>query len=174
MEIRVISSGDALREIGAQAFLDFINPFVGERAYLTIDEPASLHDEKEWIEARAREIDSGYCIFVVLLDGNILKGNCEARRGRWKERNNVHFGIGISRDARGGGYGRKLLTIAMAEAQKAWSPRKLWIECVEGNEIAYKLYVSMGFHEIGKLPEYINHFGEWKAKILMEYRGMML
>ncbi len=40
---------------------------------------------------------------------------------------------------------------------------------MEGNRIAYLLYSKLGFKEIARLPDYVDHFGELQAKIIMKY-----
>lgn len=169
--IRVVKTGRELRLLGAKAFMDFINPIILEKALINMDAVQSLAEEKKWLDAQAKAVDAGAVITVLLLEGKKVVGNCEARRGKWKEKHNVHFGIAISKEYRGQGWGEKMLSTAFKEAKKSWKPHGLWIEYLEGNTRACALYEKLGFKEFGRLHEYERHNGRWLDKVLMRHEG---
>ena len=150
-EIRVITNGNELRADGAKAFMDYINPLIEEKTFILLDSPAILEDEEKWLENSARELDFGNVIKVLLLSGGEVCGICEARKGRLKERNNVSFGLSVSKEHRRKGYGEKLMRAAIAEARKSMKPHRMWIDYLGGNEPARKLYEKLGFVEVARL-----------------------
>lgn len=170
-EIRAISSGQELLKISAKEYMDYFNPFVEEKSYLLRDEPVTLEQEEKWLEKNAKEIDEGKLIKVLLLMDGKLAGMADARRGEDKQRHNVTFGLSVSKEYRGKGYGERLLRMAIEEAEKRLKPHRMWIEYVEGNEVAGKLYEKAGFVEVARLKDYVNHYGKWAGKVIMEYRG---
>ncbi len=171
VELRKIRNSRDLKKIGLMPFLNFINELTREKAMLLVDTELTIKQEEEWLKNQAKDIDSGNIIqFVLFVDGK-LAGNCEARRGKLKEKYNVHFGIAILKLHRGKGYGERMLKKCMEEAMERFKPHKMWIEHLDGNEPASALYKKLGFVEIARLNEYTNHFGEWRDKVLMEWRG---
>lgn len=170
-EIRIITKGKDLLKIGPKAFLDFIVPFVKERAQLSVQKVPSLAKERQWLKARARELDNELAISVLLFADGRLAGHCVARRSELDgERHNAHFGLSISKPYRGMGWGEKLLRATMRETRLRFKPHKMWIEHVEGNLPARRLYQKVGFCEVGRLREYEYHYGRYKDKILMQYK----
>lgn len=171
-EIRTISSGAALRKIGARAFMDFINSFVDEKAYLSIQKKVTLKQEKEWLKKKADEIDKGEQIGVLLFVGGKLAGNCDARRGALaNQKHNATFGLAVSRKWRGFGFGELLLRRGIAEAKRRLKPHKMWIEHDSENKIAARLYEKVGFVEVARLKHQTMHFGRYTDNCIMEYRG---
>lgn len=171
-EIRVITKGKDLLKIGPKAFLDFIVPFVKERAQLSVQKVPSIAKERQWLKARARELDKNLAISILLFSNGHLVGHCVARRSELDgERHNAHFGISISKPYRGKGWGERLLRTAMREARRRFKSRGLWIEHVGGNMPARRLYKKVGFVQIGRLPDYEHHYGRYKDKILMQYKS---
>lgn len=171
MEIKVITKGSELKKIGAKEFMRFINPIVGEMAYILLERKVTLKQEKEWLEAKAKDVDRKQDIVIALMDGNRLCGLCEVMRGRRKERHNVHFGLSVSKEYRGKGYGEMLLKRGIGAAAKYFMPHKMWIEYIEGNVPARGLYEKLGFMEVGRLREYVNHYGQWRDMVIMEFQG---
>jgi len=109
-KLLVVSQGSQLKKIGAKAFMDFINPFVDEKAYLSVQKKVTLRQEREWLAKKAEEIDKGEQLEVLLLVGGKIAGNCDARRGVLSnQKHNVTFGLAVSRQWRGFGFGELLL-----------------------------------------------------------------
>lgn len=170
-EIRVITNGDELRALGAKAFMEYINPFIEEKALLLLEKEITLHEEEKWLDRMAKEIEEGNNLVVILVSDGKLAGLCEARRQELKGKNNILFGISVSIELRGKGYGEAMLKKAIELAKKRMNPHRMWIDLISGNEPARKLYEKLGFVEVARLKEYIDHYGEWKDKVIMEYRG---
>lgn len=171
-KIKIIRKGKDLLKIGAKAFKEYINPFVIERAFIILEKPVSLKEEEKWLKKTAQEIDAKKQIKIILFIDEKIAGVCDVHRKELKEKYNVHFGLSIAKEHRKKGYGGMLLKKSIEVAKKYFKPHKLWIEYQEGNKAAKILYEKTGFVEFTELKEYINQFGEWKNKILMEYKGI--
>ena len=170
-EIRIIAKGAGLLKIGPKAFKDFIAPFVKEKSYLAVQKVPTLAQERRWLQNLAKRADERKSLFVFLFSDGKLVGNCNARIGEYAaERGNASFGLAMSKPYRGKGWGEKLLRRAIREAKARFKPHRLWIEHASGNTPARRLYQKVGFVEVGRLSEYHNHHGEWKDKILMQYK----
>ena len=171
-EIKVISRGSELKKIGARAFMDFINPFVEEKAYLSIQKKVTLKQEKAWLAKKGEEIDKGEQVEVLLLVDGKVAGNCDARRGVLSnQKHNVTFGLAVSRQWRGYGFGEMLLRRGIAVAKKKFKPHRMWIEHDSENKVAARLYEKVGFVEVARLKHYTMHFGKYTDNCIMEYRG---
>jgi len=170
-EIRIISRGPQLKKIGAKAFMDFINPFVDEKAYLSVQKKVTLKQEREWLGKKAEGIDKGEQVEVLLLVNGKVAGNCDARRGALaNQKHNVTFGLAVSREWRGHGFGEMLLRKGIEVARKKFKPHMMWIEHDSENKIAARLYRKMGFVQMARLKHYNNHFGRYTDSCIMKYR----
>ncbi|MBU0586341.1 GNAT family N-acetyltransferase [Candidatus Micrarchaeota archaeon] len=171
-EIKIIKSGREFLKIGtAKEFMDYINPFVEDKTYILMENPISLKEEKQWFKNEIKSLDSGIVLKLILLADGKLAGISEGRKGTLKNKYNVTFGLSVSKQHRGKGFGKKLLIRCIQESKKYFKPRKMWIEYISGNEVAKNLYESVGFVEVATLKEYVNHFGKWLDRVIMEYRG---
>ncbi|RME79144.1 MAG: GNAT family N-acetyltransferase [Methanobacteriota archaeon] len=169
LTIKVIESGEEFKKlVKPEDALEVINSLVEERAYILVDEKQTIKDEVAWVESNAKAIDKGTVVFVGLFDGTKYTGGVEARRKKWRERHNVDFGIAIRKEYRGGGWGKKLLLTAIDGAKKKLNPHKMWIEYIDGNEIAKNFYEKCGFVEVARLKEYVYYEGQWKDRVIME------
>jgi len=169
--IKVIRNGTELKKIRSAAFLEYITPLIKERSFIALDRIPTMAEEKKWVESSANEIDEGNRLMIILFHNKKIAGICEASRGKYKERYNVSFALSIAKEHRGKGYGGLLLRKAIQLAKKKFRPHKLWIEYMEGNNIAKNLYEKIGFVEVCRLSERLYHFGRWKDLVIMEYKG---
>ncbi|MFH1306710.1 MAG: GNAT family N-acetyltransferase [Candidatus Micrarchaeota archaeon] len=171
-QIRIITKGRDLRKIGAKAFMDYINPFVKEKSFIALNKPVTLKGEKEWLSRNAKDIDKKDKIFVILFIDKKIAGTCTVWRDNLQvRRHNITFAISVAKKYRGKGYGKMLLKKTMQIAKKKLKPKKMWIEHIEGNKIARKLYQELGFVQVARFNDYVNHFGRYKDQIIMEYKG---
>ena len=168
----IVSSGAGLRKIGARALMDFINPFIEERAYLPLRKKVTLAEEKKFVKESARALDSGKLLNILLFADGKIAGKCDIRKATAQgEEHNVSFGLAVSRKFRGFGFGELLLRKGIALARKKFKPHRMWIDYVDGNRVAARLYRKAGFVKVARLREYHLHYGKWRDKIMMEYRG---
>ena len=171
-EIKVISRGSELKKIGARAFMEFINPFVDERAYIAVQKKVTLKEEKAYVEQTAKAMDEGGIIRVALFVEGKYSGACDIRKAAPPNmKHNVHFGIAVSRKWRGFGFGELLLRKGIEVARKKFRARKMWIEHDSENKVAARLYRKVGFARVARLKGYCSHYGKYTDNCLMEYRG---
>lgn len=169
LRFEIIRSGKRFLSIDTRMLREFINEFVDEGAFLIMDKKASLREEKEFQKTKAKEIDEKRTIFVLCWDGKKLIGNSSTTLGQYKERHNATFGLVVRTGYRGKGIGETLLTMAMKEAKITLKAKYLWLDHVEGNTPARKLYEKLGFKEVARLKDYVNHKGKYIDKIIMKY-----
>jgi len=149
--------------------MDYINPFVDEKAFILLDKKVNLPEQKKWLEGTAKSIDSRSLIFLVAWVGKELAGDCEVRRGRHRERFTVSFGLSVSSKYRGLGLGKALLRKGIAVARSKFKAHKITLEYLEGNVAAKKLYESLGFVEVCRLKERAHYGGKFLDSIIMDY-----
>ena len=89
--------------------------------------------------------------------------------------NNIHqinkygwLGIALSKQARGCGYGRRAMREMHFKAQVEFGLRKLLLEVRCDNQVALKLYQSMGYREVGTLLQHYDDGERIHDVILME------
>ena len=171
-EIRIISHGSEVRKIGARAFMEFINPFVTEREYLSVQKKVTLKEQEKWMEKNSEALEEGELIRVALFVEKEYSGACDVRKAAPPNmKHNVHFGIAVSKQWRGYGFGEMLLRMGIEVARKRFGARKMWIEHDSENKVAARLYRKVGFAQVARLRGYCSHYGKYTDNCLMEYRG---
>ncbi len=76
----------------------------------------------------------------------------------------------MHRDYRGRGIGKALLKKGI-EVAKRLKAKNIWIEYLDGNNVAKHLYESLGFVEWCRLPKYRKHYGRYGDSVKMLYVG---
>jgi len=143
----------------------FINEMIESKEYLLIDTKQTPEEETTWLEAKMKNLEKGDTIdWRAFLGGRCVAG-VEARRGEWKRRGSVEFGLALSEEVRGQGLGRALLKMMIAEVKKEWKPHRMYIQALGGNARAIRLYESVGFKQIARIPDYNNHFGKYMDEV---------
>jgi L-amino acid N-acyltransferase YncA len=135
-------------------------------ATLEITPPDESEMLKRWRAVRER----GLPYLVAELEGYIV-GFCYASQFRPREgyRLTVEDSIYVRPDCIGHGVGRALLTelISQCEAKGCHS----MVACICGeNPKSVRLHGSLGFKEVGLLPEAGYKFGEWLRLLIMQRR----
>ena len=152
--------------------MEFINPFVDEKAYISIQKKVTLKKEKEYLEKSAKAIDEGEIIRIALFVEGKYAGACDLRKAAPPNmKHNVHFGIAVSRQWRGFGFGEMLLRKGIEVARKKFMARKMWIEHDSENQVAARLYRKVGFVQVARLKGYCSHYGKYTDNCLMECVG---
>ncbi len=84
-----------------------------------------------------------------------------------KEKTELRFGfILVDDEKRGMGYGKKMLTLAIAHAFEMLGAKKITIGVFENNTTALGLYQKLGFTPTGEVKEYCFFDQTWKYPIL--------
>jgi L-amino acid N-acyltransferase YncA len=124
-------------------------------------------DLSEMLRRRKTILDRGLPYLVAELEGYIV-GFCYASQFRPREgyRHTVEDPIYVRADCIGHGVGRSLLAelISRCRAKGCHS----MVACICGvNVSSVALHASLGFQQVGLLPEAGNKFGEWLRLLIM-------
>lgn len=125
-------------------------------------------DAMEMLARRQAVLQRGLPHLVAELDGYTV-GFCYASHFRPREgyRYTVEDSIYVRPDCIGHGVGKSLLSelIAQCHAKGCHS----MVACICGvNPASVALHASLGFQEVGLLPEAGNKFGEWLRLLIMQ------
>lgn len=162
--ISFLSAKDGVRELN-----DFINALVDENAKIIYDRRVTLREERAWKRSKLAEFRRGESLlFVARVDGKIA-GTSEARRGRFKERDNVSLGLAIAEPYRGVGLGEALLR-ANIGAVEMMKPRNIFLSVLASNKPAKSLYRKLGFRRFASFPRWVRHKGKYVAHEFMILR----
>ncbi len=145
----------------AEAFLDFISELIDEDTYLLVNKKPTLKEERIWLSNKRTAIKDKKEIAFTAWDGRILAGICDAKRGPFKQGDNVLLGIALRKKYRGQGLGEKLLRLTIASVKKMFKPKNIWLSVYRDNEVAQRLYKKVGFRTFARLPEWIKHKGRY-------------
>jgi L-amino acid N-acyltransferase YncA len=125
------------------------------------DEPEML---RRWRAVRDRDLP----YLIAELEGYIV-GFCYASQFRPREgyRYTVEDSIYVRPDCIGHGVGKALLTELITECQAKGCHSMVACICGE-NPKSVRLHASLGFKEVGLLPETGYKFGEWLRLLIMQ------
>ena len=125
-------------------------------------------DEPEMIRRRQAVLDRGLPFLVAELEGYVV-GFCYASQFRPREgyRYTVEDSIYVRADCVGHGVGKMLLAELISECQARRCHSM--VACICGvNVSSVRLHASLGFQEVGLLPEAGIKFGEWLRLLIMQ------
>lgn len=126
--------------------------------------PDELEMLKRWRAVR----DRGLPYLIAELEGYIV-GFCYASQFRPREgyRYTVEDSIYVRPDCIGHGVGKALLSELITECQDKGCHSMVACICGE-NPKSVRLHASLGFNEVGLLPEAGYKFGEWLRLLIMQ------
>jgi L-amino acid N-acyltransferase YncA len=125
-------------------------------------------DESEMLRRRQAVLDRGLPYLVAELEGYIV-GFCYASQFRPRDgyRFTVEDSIYVRPDCIGHGVGKMLLAELITECQAKGCHSM--VACVCGvNVSSVALHASLGFQQVGLLPEAGYKFGEWIRLLIMQ------
>lgn len=125
-------------------------------------------DEPEMRRRRQAVLDRGLPFLVAELEGYVV-GFCYASQFRPREgyRFTLEDSIYVRTDCIGHGVGKLLLAELISECQA--SGCHSMVACICGvNVSSVRLHASLGFQEVGLLPEAGIKFGEWLRLLIMQ------
>jgi ribosomal protein S18 acetylase RimI-like enzyme len=160
IHIEPLSDKENIRE-----FQRFINRLTREGTYLLVDKIVTLKEEKQWLQTQIQAQRKGEQIYLKALVNGHLIANCFAQRGFGRNRGNINLGLAIAKNWRGKGIGRIILEELIIRSEQKWHPKNIYLHVVSSNKRAKKLYKSLGFHIIARLPQWF----EYNKKFLDEY-----
>jgi L-amino acid N-acyltransferase YncA len=125
-------------------------------------------DEREMLKRRQAVLDRGLPYLVAELEGYVV-GFCYAAQFRPRDgyRYTVEDSIYVRADCIGHGVGKMLLAELISECQAKGCHSM--VACICGvNVSSVALHASLGFKQVGLLPEAGIKFGEWLRLLIMQ------
>ena len=156
----------------ARALMRYINSVIREgKSGIVLDRPVTLKQEEEWLRARLDEMKKRATVMLVAeLDGKIV-GNCHISRKMWKERHRALVGVALMDSARGKGIGRALMQHTMDLAiRRMRGIESFELSVLDFNERAQALYRSLGFREVGRIPQAVKEEDGYADEMIMVLR----
>ena len=131
---------------------EYINGLVGEHAEITKTEPVTREAEAEWLGQRLSEIENGHMIMLVAeVNGRVAAvgevGLLTGERGH-----TGYLGIGVAKDKRRIGLGKRMMEALLELAKKA-GLKIVILDVYATNTVAIGLYEKVGFKEVGRIPK---------------------
>jgi ribosomal protein S18 acetylase RimI-like enzyme len=160
VEIRPADPADA------EALVDYTAALVAERLdTITRRTVPSVEQEREWI---AKTLENPHSVIMIALDGTRVVGLLDIQAGSRAVDNHAGIlGVGVAREWRGKGVGRRLIEAAIAKARTRPGFCRIELLVVERNAGAIHLYESLGFVREGLKRKGINLRGEPEDDVAM-------
>ncbi|MBV1915689.1 MAG: ribosomal protein S18-alanine N-acetyltransferase [Pseudomonadales bacterium] len=140
-----------------------------------VSEIERVASEHPWSKSSFQNcFDGGYHCFVGCIDEQIVAFgvlSCAVREGHIQN-------IAVCPDYQGAGFGRELLSMLLEEAEELGA-KTIFLEVSVENSVAFGLYLSYGFREIGQRKDYYKTAdGRKNARIMRKNfgkeRGLMM
>ncbi len=149
----------------------FLNDMVKEGALISIDKYVNPVEEKDMGKESMIKINKGEMILWIGEYGKKIVARASAEKMPRRERENVSLSLYVSKEFRGAGLGKTLLTMLIEESQRVFKPHNLYLTVYSNNDSAIKLYEKQGFKKVGILPGWIKHQDGYLDRIYMVYRS---
>jgi RimJ/RimL family protein N-acetyltransferase len=147
----------------------YFNQISAEKTFVTYQgEKISKKSEAQWLDKNLKLIRQKKKIILFVFVDNKLSGVSDISLKDRVQKHVGTFGITLSPETRGQGIGKTLMSLIISEAQKKLSGLKIiTLDCYVNNDIAQKLYLSLGFIEYGRLPKGLNYRGSLVDEVSM-------
>ena len=174
VKLYVDTTGDVIGRFSPKEWADWVNSFIEERSFIVVMKPKTAAEEAELLGKKVEELKEGKAIMIIAIDEEKprIVGICEVKLASSMpaEKHNITFAfLAVHHDYRGQGLGKKLLKKGISIAKNRMNAKNLWIEYIDGNDIAKHLYESLGFVEWCRLPKYVKHYGKYRYLVKMLY-----
>ncbi|MDP5309020.1 GNAT family N-acetyltransferase [Paracoccus spongiarum] len=125
-----------------------------------------IANRRAWLAERHR---AGYPVLVALDDGHTVLGY--AAFGDWRAfegyRHTVEHSVYVRHDRQGGGIGRALM-LALIDRARALRKHAMVAGVEAGNSGSIRLHESLGFRQVGLLPQVGTKFGAWLDLVFLQ------
>lgn len=140
------------------------NEAVAQRISTSDIEPKTLADRRKWF----RQFDKRHPIFVGEEDGKVVAYGCLCEYSpKAGYRFTAEHSIYVAGEARGRGWGRRMLRHLIARA-KALRLRYLWARIFALNKASLKLHLASGFARVGLQKKISRLGGRWYDVVLLD------
>ena len=145
--------------------------FVDENAFVGIDKKVLKNKYSKKIEA---DLKNKNIVFLVAEhDGRIIGRAVLKSHDKNSTASHVSdFYIGIDKNYRRVGLGRKMLDILFMEGKRKLNTEMVTLEVVSSNHPALRLYKKMGFRTMGRIPKGRKYGKKYHDSILM-YKSLV-
>ncbi len=154
-----------------KGMMNMINSLVRERVDIAKTKKVTLRQEKRWLADTLRSIRKKEKIMIVAEVDGALVGSCEVAKDTYDVSRHVGMlGVGLRREARGLGIGKKLVQLCLCESKKTLGTKLIRLYVFDTNEAGKSLYKKIGFKETGRIPRGVLHNRKYKDDIIMVKR----
>jgi len=152
----------------AKGAMETINAAVEEKVDIAKMTKVTVAQEKKWLSSVLKAIKTKEKAFVAIeLDG-AYAGSCEIAKDRVDSRRHVGtLGIGMQKEIRGMGIGKRAMELCIKEAKKILGISIVKLEVYHTNKIGIRLYKKLGFRIVGRIKKGALHWGRYKDDITM-------
>lgn len=138
----------------------YINDLVREHAQIGITTPETREAEAQWLGQRLAELENGGMIMLVAEVGGRVVSVGEVRPLTGERHHTGYLGIGVAKSKRGTGLSKGMM-IALLELAKRMKLKIVILDVFATNTVAIRLYESVGFKEVGRVPKGIHRNGKF-------------
>lgn len=151
--------------------MNLINSLVEERAEIAKTKKVTLGEEKRWLANTLKSIRKKEKIMIIVEADGILVGSCEVTQDSYDVSRHVGtLGVGLRKDVRGLGVGKKLVQLCLCESKKTLGVKLVRLYVFDTNKIGRSFYKKIGFKETGRIPRGVFQNGIYKDDIIMVKR----
>lgn len=135
------------------AMTDYINNLSLEDTFVSFSgEQLTLEEEKKFLDEALEKMQKVETICLVAMVGNDLIGIAGIDRLTRRSKHVGSMGLSIKKEYRGEGIGKVMLQTVL-DLGKQMGLRFVELSCFANNQAACSLYKSVGFEEVGRIPE---------------------
>lgn len=156
------------RSTDAKELTEVINSLIEEQAEIAKMTMVTVREEKKWLTNVLKSIrKKEKVMFVVEIDGVVL-GSCEITKDGFDVSRHVGtLGVGLRKEARGIGIGKKLVQLCLKESKDRLGIKMVKLYVFNTNKTARRVYEKIGFRETGRIGRGVFHNGRYKDDIIM-------
>jgi RimJ/RimL family protein N-acetyltransferase len=155
----------------AKEMMNLINSLVEERAEIAKTAKVTSSEEKKWLADALSSIRKKEKIMITVEVDGIIVGSCEVTQDSYDVSRHVGtLGIGLRKEARGLGIGKKLVQLCLCESKKTLGLKLIRLYVFDTNKIGKSFYKKIGFKETGRIPRGVFQNGKYKDDIIMVKR----
>ncbi len=167
-ELQIVARYPTMDDI--EVLQQFINEASAERTFISLQgETFSFEEEAQYLESVLTKIEVCNAVKLMVFAGEELLAVGDVTRMKASTCSHVaSLGIIVAKAARGKGIGKKLMELLINESRdKLPGIEMIILSVYQQNEIARKLYASLGFKEYGRLPNGRKRGSEYDDEIEM-------
>lgn len=152
-----------------KSFLEYINSLVKEDAMINVNRKVTLKEESEWLKKTLASIIKNKSHDLVgYYDGEII-GYVGVTKQEFRLSHTARFGITIKRNYRNIGLATALSKTMIDIAKKDSQIKILYLDVINKNKAAMKLYKKIGFKKVALLSNIALYKGKYLDTFVMDY-----